>query len=86
MTDGTNTKSPTYPTHDGTDGAATNTLTAEACTAIKASGVTIYTVIFGVDDPVGRPARERHADMMQAAAFLFAALLDGETRAASHKA
>ncbi len=53
MTDGTNTKSPTYPTHDGTDGAATNTLTAEACTAIKASGVTIYTVIFGVDDPVG---------------------------------
>lgn len=53
MTDGTNTKSPDYPWHWNTDAALSNTLTAEACTNIKASGVTIYSVVFGVDDPAG---------------------------------
>lgn len=53
MTDGTNTKSPLYPDHWGTDAAQSNQLTAEACTNIKAAGVTIYSVVFGVDDPVG---------------------------------
>lgn len=53
MTDGTNTKSPDYPYHWGTDATLANQLTIEACTNIKASGVTIYTVVFGVDDPTG---------------------------------
>ncbi len=53
MTDGTNTKSPDYPWHWNTDATLSNQLTAEACTSIKAAGVTIYTVVFGVDDPAG---------------------------------
>jgi Flp pilus assembly protein TadG len=51
MTDGANTKSPLYPNHDGGDAVLANSLTGEVCTAVKAKGVTIYTVAFDVVEP-----------------------------------
>ena len=51
MTDGANTHSPNYPDHEGTDVALANDLTAQTCAAIKAKGITIYTVAFTVTDP-----------------------------------
>lgn len=50
MTDGTNTISPTYPEHWGSDSAKANTLTSEVCTNVKAKGITIYAVAFDVTD------------------------------------
>jgi len=50
MTDGYNTHSPNYPDHEGTDTATANNLTAQTCTAIKAKGITIFTVAFQVSD------------------------------------
>lgn len=53
MTDGANTKSPSYPFHNGSDSAVANQITLEICSNIKSSGVdiTIYTIAFGVTDP-----------------------------------
>jgi len=51
MTDGINTKSPTYPTHDGWDATLANDLTKEVCQSVKAKGVVIYTVAFDVTEP-----------------------------------
>ena len=51
MTDGSNTKSPLYPDHSGSDAALANSLTSEICTAVKGKGVTIYTVAFEVVEP-----------------------------------
>lgn len=48
MTDGENTKSPTYPAHDGTDTALANQLTAESCAAIKAQRIQVFTIAFEV--------------------------------------
>ena len=50
MTDGANTKSPTYPSHDGLDGEVSDSLTSELCTNIKATGIELYTVAFEVSD------------------------------------
>ena len=50
MTDGQNTLSPTYPSHDGNDATLANKLTAEVCQNIKAAGIEIYTVAFSVTD------------------------------------
>ncbi len=53
MTDGLNTKSPTYPTHDGSDGAQSNQLLSEICrnvAADTANAITIFTVAFDVSD------------------------------------
>lgn len=51
MTDGTNTRSPSYPDHEGGDAALANNLTSETCTKMKAAGIEIYTVAFDVTDP-----------------------------------
>jgi hypothetical protein len=51
MTDGQNTKSPTYPSHDGADSALADKLTAEVCSNIKAKKIELYTVAFTVTDP-----------------------------------
>lgn len=53
MTDGVQTHSPDYPTHNGTDAAQANTLLSQTCTKIKTapSNVTIYTIAFDVTDP-----------------------------------
>ncbi len=52
VTDGRNTKSPTYPTHDGGDEALANQLTRETCNNIvadRANPVRVYTVAFEMD-------------------------------------
>lgn len=53
MTDGLNTRSPTYPYHWGNDTAQANTLTKQICANIasdKASNIRIYSVAFNVTD------------------------------------
>lgn len=50
MTDGTNTRSPSYPEHNGSDASTANTITAELCTNAKADGIRIFTVAFSVTD------------------------------------
>lgn len=50
MTDGANTKSPTYPDHAGSDKILSNKLAKESCANIKAEGVIVYTVAFGVSE------------------------------------
>jgi Flp pilus assembly protein TadG len=50
MTDGANTRSPTYPDHKSSDPSLANTLMAETCTRIKAQGIEIYAVAFDVTD------------------------------------
>lgn len=50
MTDGTNTKSPDYPTHNDTDQYTSDTLSSELCVNIKKVGIEIYTVAFEVTD------------------------------------
>jgi hypothetical protein len=51
MTDGANTRSPAYPAHDGSDASLANSLTSEACNAIKGSKIQIFTIAFEVTDP-----------------------------------
>ena len=48
MTDGENTISPTYPTHNGNDAAQSNQNLQNLCQNVKADGVEIYTVSFMV--------------------------------------
>lgn len=53
MTDGLNTKSPNYPTHNGSNGALSNQLVKETCKNISkdtANAITIYSVAFDVSD------------------------------------
>lgn len=50
MTDGLNSLSPTYPAHNGSDMALSNSLTAEICTNAKAQGIEVFTVAFDVAD------------------------------------
>jgi hypothetical protein len=52
VTDGKNTKSPTYPNHDGSDGALADQLTRETCQNIATDGanpIRVYTVAFEMD-------------------------------------
>ena len=50
MTDGFNTHLPNYPDHEGTNTTDANNLTAQTCSAIKAKGITIFSVAFQVSD------------------------------------
>jgi Flp pilus assembly protein TadG len=50
MTDGLNSKSPTYPGHDGSDQALANSRTSALCANIKSSGIILYAVAFEVND------------------------------------
>jgi Flp pilus assembly protein TadG len=49
MTDGDNTLSATYPTHNGSDSAAADAKTAQLCANMKADGISIFTVGFKVN-------------------------------------
>ncbi len=54
VTDGQNTKSATFPRHDGNSTAAANTTTAQICTNMsldRATNVKLYTIAFQVTDP-----------------------------------
>lgn len=50
MTDGNNTRSPTYPSHDGGDQMISDALTNELCGNVKETGIEVFTVAFEVDD------------------------------------
>jgi Flp pilus assembly protein TadG len=50
MTDGSNTRSPNYPDHEGYDASAADTLMSEICTKAKTEGIEIFTVAFEVAD------------------------------------
>jgi hypothetical protein len=50
MTDGVNTLSPNYPTHNGTNRTLADKITADLCRNAKASGITIYSIAFEVTD------------------------------------
>ncbi|WP_372424141.1 pilus assembly protein TadG-related protein [Salinarimonas chemoclinalis] len=54
VTDGRNTRSASYPKHDGTNGAAADEIMRRICRNIAAdgdTGITIYTIAFEVGDP-----------------------------------
>ena len=51
MTDGANTKSPSYPSHEGTNATEANNLLVETCTNAKAAGIEIYAIAFDVTEP-----------------------------------
>ena len=53
MTDGGNTRSPTYPAHDGKDRVLADSRTLDLCRAIKSAGVEVFAVSLsadGIDD------------------------------------
>ena len=50
MTDGMNTKSPSYPRHDGSGGAGADDLLKDQCTEIKSDGIEVYTIAFEISD------------------------------------
>ncbi|MEM9170688.1 MAG: TadE/TadG family type IV pilus assembly protein [Pseudomonadota bacterium] len=50
MTDGANTKSPTYPRHANSDVVLANTLSSELCVEIAGKDIDIYTIAFDVTD------------------------------------
>lgn len=50
MTDGKNTKSPDYPTHNASNITNANQLTDELCDAVKNDTIEIYTIAFAVTD------------------------------------
>ncbi|MGE0409585.1 MAG: hypothetical protein AB7P23_10030 [Amphiplicatus sp.] len=54
LTDGENTKAPTYPAHDSNNKSLANDLTDRLCDAAKADGIVVYTIAFDVSDAVIR--------------------------------
>ncbi|MEX0644738.1 MAG: vWA domain-containing protein [Parvularculaceae bacterium] len=59
LTDGENTRAPTYPEHDSTNTALANDLMIQLCDAIKAEGIVIYAVAFDISDPTIRTLLEQ---------------------------
>lgn len=54
VTDGQNTKSPTYPRHDGNDAAQANAITRQICQNMaqdQTTGIRLFTIAFEVGDP-----------------------------------
>ena len=50
LTDGANTRAPSYPLHASGDVALANSLTASLCDAVKEDGVTLFAIAFAVTD------------------------------------
>lgn len=50
MTDGENTRAPTYPLHESPDQTLANSLTKELCVNIKADEIVVYSIAFDVSD------------------------------------
>ena len=59
LTDGENTRAPTYPLHDSADRALADQLTERLCDETKRDGVVVYTIAFGVSDPGVRGLLQR---------------------------
>jgi Flp pilus assembly protein TadG len=51
LTDGMNTRAPTYPLHDSADTASADALTARLCEEAKKDGLVVYSIAFDVSDP-----------------------------------
>lgn len=49
MTDGANTKSPSYPKHDGSDAAKADTQMNAVCDNAEAAKITVFTIGVGID-------------------------------------
>jgi Flp pilus assembly protein TadG len=58
LTDGENTRAPTYPLHDSSDRALADQLTERLCDETKKDGVVVYTIAFRVSDPAVRSLLE----------------------------
>lgn len=52
MTDGENTRAPTYPLHESADNLLADELTRDTCVNIKKQAISIYTIAFQITDPV----------------------------------
>lgn len=52
MTDGENTRAPTYPLHESTSNLLADKLTGELCVNIKKEPIVVYTIAFEITDPV----------------------------------
>lgn len=50
LTDGENTRAPSYPAHNSTSTALANSLLVSLCQAVKADGILVYSIAFDVDD------------------------------------
>ena len=44
------TRSPNYPTHNGSNGSLSNSLTTELCKNVKKEGILVFTIAFEVSD------------------------------------
>ena len=51
MTDGENTRAPTYPLHDSADQTLADKLTSEICVNIKKQKIVVYSIAFSVTEP-----------------------------------
>ena len=55
MTDGANTRAPSYPAHDSSDTNLADTRLRQVCANLKAKGISIFTIAFAVtDSPISR--------------------------------
>lgn len=54
LTDGENTRAPSYPAHTSADRTLADSLTSQLCTAVKADGIVVYTIAFNVTDALIR--------------------------------
>ncbi len=61
MTDGENTISPSYPTHDGRDIATSNSTLTDICTNVKKDEIEVYTVSFMVPSETVKTLLEKCA-------------------------
>ncbi|MEQ1931171.1 MAG: TadE/TadG family type IV pilus assembly protein [Parvularculaceae bacterium] len=50
LTDGMNTRAPSYPLHDSADTASADALTSRLCAEAKKDGLVVYTIAFDVTD------------------------------------
>jgi Flp pilus assembly protein TadG len=79
MSDGANTKSPTYPLHTGSNVSKANQLTQELCTKIKDTGVEIFTVALSVTDT---GALQLMSECASGASYVYSVLNASELSAA----
>jgi hypothetical protein len=61
MTDGDNTRAPTYPLHESSTKSLADQLTAELCVNIKKEKIVVYTIAFKITDTVVKDVLEKCA-------------------------
>ena len=79
MTDGANSHSPLYPSHDGSNTVLANELTAELCTSIKTKGILLFVVAYEITDATT-------LDLMEDCATSPSYFYDADNSAAFHTA